>query len=46
MCDEYVDIETVDHDPPLFFSSEKLSEQLDKTEPTEYDDNWMDKIDR
>lgn len=46
VSDEYVDIETLDHDPPLFFSSEKLNEQLDKTEPTEYDDNWMDKIDR
>lgn len=44
--DEYVDIETLDHSPPLYFSSEKLNEQLDKSDPREYDANWMDRVDK
>lgn len=44
---EFVDIETLDHDPPLFFNSEKINEQVnDKSESTKYDENWADKIDR
>lgn len=44
--DEYVDVETLDHDPPLYFNSEKLNDQLDKSETAEYDAHWTEKVDK
>lgn len=40
-----VDVETVDHSPPLFYNSSKMNEQIAETdENAEFEDNWMDKI--